>query len=29
MLFEKLIAKKVAAFETELIQKYYLEVENM
>jgi len=29
MLFEKLIEKKVAAFETELIQKYYLEVENM
>ena len=29
MLFEKLIAKKVAAFETELIQKYYIEVENM
>ncbi len=29
MLFEKLIARKVAAFETELIQKYYLEVENM
>ncbi len=29
MLFDKLIAKKVAAFETELIQKYYLEVENM
>lgn len=29
MLFEKLIAKKVAAFENELIQKYYLEVENM
>ena len=29
MLFEKLIAKKVAAFEAELIQKYFLEVENM
>ena len=29
MLFEKLIAKKVAAFENELIQKYYSEVENM
>ncbi len=29
MLFDKLIAKKVAAFETELLQKYYAEVENM
>lgn len=29
MLFDKLIAKKVAAFETEIMQKYYTEVENM
>ena len=29
MLLEKLIAKKVAAFEQELMQKYYAEVENM
>ena len=29
MLFEKLIAKKVAAFENELLEKYYLEVDNM
>lgn len=29
MLFDRLIAKRVAAFETELLQKYYLEVENM
>lgn len=29
MLFDKLIAKKVAAFEKEILQKYYAEVENM
>ena len=29
MLFDRLIARRVAAFETELLQKYYLEVENM
>ena len=29
MLFDKLIAKKVAAFEKEIIRKYYEEVENM
>lgn len=29
MLFDKLIEKKVAAFENEIVQKYYLEVENM
>lgn len=29
MLLDKWIAKRVAAFETELLQKYYLEVENM
>lgn len=29
MLFDKLIAKKVAAFENEILQKYYAEVENM
>ncbi len=29
MLFDKLIARKVALFEQELLQKYYAEVENM
>ena len=29
MFLDKLIAKKVAAFEQELLQKYYTEVENM
>lgn len=29
MLFDRLIEKKVAAFEKELLQKYYAEVENM
>ena len=29
MLFDKLIAKKVASFEKEILQKYYAEVENM
>lgn len=29
MIFDRLIRKKVAAFETEIIQKYYREVENM
>lgn len=29
MLFDKLIEKKVASFENELMQKYYAEVENM
>ena len=29
MFLDKLIAKKVAAFEQELLQKYYAEVENM
>lgn len=29
MFFDRLIQKKVAAFETEIIQKYYREVENM
>lgn len=29
MLLDKWITKRVAAFETELLQKYYLEVENM
>ena len=29
MLLDKLIAKRVASFETELLQKYYAEVENM
>ena len=29
MLFDRLIAKKVAAFENEIMQKYYAEVENM
>ncbi len=29
MLLDKLIAKRVAAFENELLQKYYAEVENM
>ena len=29
MLFEKLIAKRVASFEKEILQKYYAEVENM
>lgn len=29
MLFDKWIAKKVASFENELLQKYYAEVENM
>ena len=29
MFLDKLIAKKVAAFEQELLQKYYVEVENM
>lgn len=29
MLFDKLIAKKVASFETEIMQKYYAEVDNM
>lgn len=29
MLLDKLIAKKVASFETEILQKYYAEVENM
>ncbi len=29
MLFDKLIAKKVAAFEQEIMQKYYAEVESM
>ncbi len=29
MIFDKLIEKRVAAFEQEIMQKYYLEVENM
>ena len=29
MLFDKLIEKRVAAFENEIMQKYYAEVENM
>ena len=29
MLFDKLIAKRVASFEKEIMQKYYAEVENM
>jgi len=29
MLFDKLIAKRVASFENEIMQKYYAEVENM
>ena len=29
MLFDKLIERKVALFEQELLQKYYAEVENM
>lgn len=29
MLFDKLIAKRVASFEKEMMQKYYAEVENM
>ena len=29
MLFDKLIAKRVAAFEKEIIRKYYEEVENI
>jgi len=29
MIFDRLIRKRVAAFETEIIQKYYREVENM
>lgn len=29
MIFDRLIAKRVAAFETEMIQKYYAEVESM
>ncbi len=29
MLFDKLIAKRVASFETEILQKYYAEVDNM
>lgn len=29
MLFDKLIARRVAAFENEIMQKYYAEVENM
>ncbi len=29
MLLDKLVAKKVAAFEQEIMQKYYAEVENM
>ena len=29
MFLDKLIARKVAAFEQELLQKYYVEVENM
>ena len=29
MLFDKLIEKKVAAYEAEILQKYYAEVENM
>ncbi|MGN0507076.1 MAG: sensor histidine kinase [Lachnospiraceae bacterium] len=29
MLFDRLIAKRVAAFENEILQKYYAEVENM
>jgi len=29
MLLDKLIAKRVAAFENEILQKYYAEVENM
>lgn len=29
MLFDKLIAKRVASFEKEILQKYYAEVENM
>ena len=29
MLFDKLIAKRVAAFESEILQKHYEEVENM
>lgn len=29
MIFDRLVAKRVAAFETEMIQKYYAEVESM
>lgn len=29
MLFEKLIARRIASFEKEIMQKYYTEVENM
>ena len=29
MLLDKLIAKKVASFENEILQKYYAEVDNM
>ena len=29
MLFDRLIEKRVASFERELLQKYYAEVENM
>lgn len=29
MLFDKLIAKRIASFEKEIMQKYYAEVENM
>ena len=29
MLFDKLIEKRVAAFQNEILQKHYLEVENM
>ena len=29
MLFDKMIAKRVASFEKEILQKYYAEVENM
>ena len=29
MLFDRLVAKRVAAFEIELMQKYYLEAENL
>lgn len=29
MIFDKLVAKKVAAFESEILQKHYEEVENM
>lgn len=29
MIFDRIIAKRVAAFETEIMQKYYAEVESM